>query len=220
MQPERVAERLAAVRERLARAGGEHVRIVAVTKGFGADEIRAAHAAGCRDIGESYAQETVRKLDGLALDGLRVHFVGHVQTNKVRQLAPLVDVWDSVDREPVVAEVAKRAPGAPVLLQVNTTGEPAKSGILPAELPELLRAARHAGLRVEGLMTIGPTEGGPAAARPAFALLRRLVDEHDLAECSMGMSGDLEVAVEEGSTQVRVGTAIFGDRPRRERHVG
>lgn len=215
-----IAERFAAVRERVQRAGGEGVRIVAVTKGFGADAIREVLDAGCTDLGESYAQETVAKLPGCDLTGATLHFIGQLQTNKVRSLVPWVQCWDSVDRPSLVHELARRAPGARVLVQVNTTGEGAKAGVAPDELPALLELGRDEGLVVEGLMTIGPTGGGAEAARPAFRLLRRLVDEHGLTECSMGMSGDLDVALAEGSTQVRVGTAIFGDRPRREPHVG
>lgn len=144
-----------------------------------------------------------------------MHFIGQLQSNKVRQLAGFVDVWETVDRPRLVDEVAKRAPGATVLLQVDTSGEPGKGGCAPGDVPDLLRAARRAGLVVDGLMTVGPTAGGPEAARPGFRLVRRLVDDLGLATCSMGMSGDLEVAVEEGSTQVRVGTALFGARSAR-----
>lgn len=231
---------VAAVRERLDRAGGSEVRLVAVTKGFGPDAVRAVLEAGCPDIGESYAQETVAKCSALGLpldvDARHgdphsgdhrsgdvvpvVHFVGRLQSNKVRVLVPFVDRWDSLDRTDIVDAVARRAPGARVLLQVNTSGEDAKAGVAPDEVGVLVERARHAGLEVDGLMTIGPLHGGPEAARPGFRLLRRLADDHGLAECSMGMSDDLEVAVEEGSTQVRVGTAIFGPRPERAGQVG
>lgn len=209
---------LEAVRERLRRAGGEGVTLVAVSKGFGADAIRRVVAAGCTHIGESYAQEAVPKL--LELDPRpTVHFIGRLQTNKVRSLVGLVDVWETVDRPSLVDELARRVPDATVLVQVNTTGESSKSGVAPSEVSGLLDRARAAGLRPIGLMTIGPTGGGPEAARPCFRLLRSLVDEHGLSVCSMGMSDDLEVAVEEGSTEVRVGTAIFGPRPPLEPQV-
>jgi len=206
-----VAERVATVRENLARAGGEGVRLVAVTKTFGIDAIHAAIAAGCDGIGENKAQELVTKVQMLE-NRPPVHFIGRLQTNKVRLLAALVDVYESVDRTSLAEELAKRAPGATVLVQVNATGEQDKGGVPVAEVPALVDACRTLGLRVAGLMTVGPTEGGAQAARPAFRVVRALRDELRLDVCSMGMSGDYEVAVEEGSTQVRVGSVLFGTR--------
>jgi uncharacterized pyridoxal phosphate-containing UPF0001 family protein len=155
----------------------------------------------------------VSKAPVASAEGLAVHFIGQLQSNKVRLLAGLVDVWETVDRPRLVAELARRSPGARVLVQVDTTGEPGKGGCPLADVPELVVAAGAAGLVVEGLMTVGPTEGGPEAARPGFRAVRRLVDELGLTTCSMGMSADLDVAVEEGTTEVRVGTALFGARP-------
>jgi PLP dependent protein len=146
--------------------------------------------------------------------GLAVHFIGQLQSNKVRPLAGLVDVWETVDRSRLVGELARRAPGSRVLVQVDATGEPGKGGCPLSDVPALVAEAVAAGLIVEGLMTVGPTEGGPEAARPGFRAVRRLVDELGLTTCSMGMTADLDVAVEEGSTEVRVGTALFGARPR------
>jgi PLP dependent protein len=174
--------------------------------------VTAAASAGCRAIGENYAQELVVKAPVAAAAGLAVHFIGQLQTNKVRQLAGLVDVWETVDRPRLVAELARRAPGARILVQVDTTGEAGKGGCPVADVPALVAAAGDAGLVVEGLMTVGPTDGGPEAARPGFRTVRRLVDDLGLVTCSMGMSGDLEVAVAEGATEVRVGTALFGPR--------
>jgi pyridoxal phosphate enzyme (YggS family) len=210
-----VAERLAAVRDRIARAGGAGIEVLAVTKTFGADAVRAARAAGCQAIGENYAQEVVAKLGGEGGDvraGLAVHFIGQLQTNKVRQLAPIVDVWETVDRPSLVTELAKRVPGAVVLVQVDTSDESGKGGCAVADVPALVDRARQAGLVVRGLMTVGPTAGGPETARAGFRTVRGLVDDLELEVCSMGMSGDLEVAVEERSTQVRVGSALFGPR--------
>jgi pyridoxal phosphate enzyme (YggS family) len=203
-----VAANLAAIRARI----GDDVEIVAVTKGFGPDAVRAAASAGLRLVGENYAQELLAKAPAAREAGVAVHFIGQLQTNKVRQLAPLVDVFESVDRPRLVQELAKRAPGATVLVQVDTTGEPGKGGCPVADVPSLVATAREAGLHVDGLMTVGPTTGGPEAARPGFRTVRRLADELGLRTCSMGMSGDLEVAVAEGSTRVRVGTALFGAR--------
>ena len=186
-----------------------------MTKGFGPDAVRAAAAAGLRMIGENYAQELVTKAPVAASSGLAVHFIGQLQSNKVRQLAGTVDVYETVDRRRLVDELVKRAPGATVLVQVDTTGEPGKGGCPVDDVAALVEAARAAGLDVDGLMTVGPTTGGPEAARPGFRTVRRLVDDLGLRTCSMGMSADLDVAVAEGSTRVRVGTALFG--PRRTR---
>lgn len=214
-----IQDALASVRARLARAGGHDVRIVAVTKGFGPHAIVSAASAGLLDIAESYAQEVVAKLPevepGDLLAGLDVHFIGRLQTNKVRLLAPWITRWDSLDRTSVIDEVARRRPGARVLIQVNSTGEADKGGAAPAEVEALVGRAREAGLCVEGLMTVGPTALGPQAAAPGFAAVRALVDRLGLTVCSMGMSDDLEVAVAHGSTEVRIGSALFGSRPRR-----
>jgi pyridoxal phosphate enzyme (YggS family) len=218
IDPAAVAIRVEAIRERIrARAPGREVCLVAVTKGFGADAIAAAAAAGVADVGENYAQELLAKLDGLTLPvGVarpRIHFIGRLQSNKVRSLAGAVDCWQSVDRPSLVAPLARAAPGATVLVQVNVSDEPAKGGCVPGAVDGLVDAARAAGLEVAGLMAVGRT-GPPERARPGFRLLRSLVDRLALPVCSMGMSGDLEVAIEEGSTMVRVGSALFGDRPR------
>ena len=194
---------------------GTEVSILAVTKGFGPEALTAAAAAGVRAIGENYAQELLTKAPVAAELGLAVHFIGQLQTNKVRQLAAPVAVWETVDRPRLVAEIARRAPGATVLVQAATTGEQGKGGCPLADVPALVAAAGDARLGVAGLITVGPTTGGPDAARPGFRAVRRLVDELGLATCSMGMSADLEVAVEEGATEVRVGTALFGPRAAR-----
>jgi pyridoxal phosphate enzyme (YggS family) len=214
-----VAERLADVRRRIERAGGgPEVAVLAVTKGFGPEAIAAAVIAGCPSVGENYAQELLAKLDALdaldALEGRRpeVHFIGRLQSRKVRALAGVVDVWQTIDRPVLVDEVARRAPGARIMVQVNVSDEPQKGGCAPGEAPALVTAAREAGLDVEGLMTVGRT-GRPDAAREGFRMLRLLADEVGVRQRSMGMSEDLEVAVSEGSTMVRVGTALFGDRP-------
>ena len=206
-----VAERVATVRSNVARIGGEGVRLVAVTKTFGIDAIHAAVAAGCDGIGENKAQELVTKMQVLE-NRPPVHFIGRLQTNKVRSLAALVDVFESVDRKSLAEELAKRAPGATVLVQVNATGEQHKGGVPIVETPDLVDVCRSLGLRVAGLMTVGPTEGAAEAAGPAFRAVRALRDELGLEVCSMGMSDDYEVAVAEGSTQVRVGSVIFGPR--------
>jgi pyridoxal phosphate enzyme (YggS family) len=210
-----VADRLAAVRARIVAAGGgDHVEVLAVTKGFGPEAVLAAVGAGCTRIGENYAQELLAKRDALGgWPAVEVHFIGRLQSNKVRSIAGAVDVVESVDRASLVTELARRSPGQRVLVQVDTTGDPGKGGCPVDEVVGLVEVARAAGLAVEGLMTVGPTEGPPEAARDGFRIVRALVDELGLATCSMGMSGDLEVAVDEGSTQVRIGSALFGARP-------
>jgi pyridoxal phosphate enzyme (YggS family) len=214
-----LAARLDSVHERIAGAGGDPaaVQLVAVTKGFGTDVVRAALAAGLVELGENYAQELEAKADDLdaapAAAEPRWHFIGRLQRNKVRKIAPLVRLWQSVDRLSLGAEIAQRSPGAVVLVQVGLTGEASKGGCSEAMLPAVLDGLADLGLHVRGLMTVGPL-GRPEDARPAFRKLRQLADRYDLVECSMGMSDDLEVAVEEGTTMVRLGSALFGPRPR------
>lgn len=207
-----VAERLAEVQERIARAGGVGVSVLPVTKTFGIEACWAAYRAGLGAVGENYAQEVVAKL-GEVERPFEVHFIGQLQTNKVRQLAPIISVYETVDRPSVVAELAKRVPGARVLVQAAAIDEPGKGGCPLADVPALVESASAAGLTVQGLMTVGPTEGGPEAARAGFRATRAMMESLGLSICSMGMTDDLEVAVQEGSTQVRVGSALFGARP-------
>ena len=211
VDPDLVASRVAAVRARISGITDRAVSIVAVTKTFGIDAMEAAWRAGCDAVGENYAQELLAKAPGVPA-GCPVHFIGRIQSNKVRQIAPIVALWESVDRDRVVDEIARRAPGARVLLQVDTTAEPGKGGCDPGALDGLLARAREAGLVVEGLMTVGPTGGSRDDCARAFSLLRRLADDRGLLECSMGMSEDWETAVAEGSTEVRLGSALFGAR--------
>ena len=209
---EQVAEAVERVRNRIAEAGADPaaVRLVAVTKGFGTDAVAAAVAAGVADVGESYADELAAKASASGPEP-RWHFLGRLQSNKVRKVAAVVELWQSVDRPILVRRIGERAPGAQVLVQVNASGEAAKGGCRPDEAAALVAAADEAGLRVRGLMAIGPA-GHPEEARPGFRLVRELADRLGLPERSMGMSGDLEVAVQEGSTMVRVGRALFGPR--------
>ena len=209
-----VRDRTEAVRERIRAAGGHDVEIVGVTKGADVDAVRAAVSAGIRCIGENFAQEMIPKVRSARSLGLSFesHFIGQLQTNKVRQLAEVVDVWQSVDREAAAEEIARRAPGSRVLVQVNLTGGAGKGGCSPAELDALVAHAVGLGLEVDGLMTVGPTNLEPTATRAAFRATRAAVDRLGLRTCSMGMSADLEIAVQEGATLLRIGTAIFGER--------
>jgi pyridoxal phosphate enzyme (YggS family) len=201
--------------DEIERSWSHGVSVVGVTKGFGSDAVIAAVAAGCDSIGENYAQELLDKRSTIEQLRPEVHFIGRLQRNKVRLLVGVVDIWCSLDRTSLIEEVAQRDPGARVLIQVDTTGDPAKGGCAVGDVPALVERAKDRGLHVCGLMTVGPTAGGSEAARPGFREVRGLVDRLGLDVCSMGMSGDLEVAVAEGSTEVRVGTALFGDRPPR-----
>jgi PLP dependent protein len=190
------------------------VEILGVTKGFGVDAIEAAVSAGCTMVGENYAQELLGKLAALdaATAQPSIHFIGRLQSNKIRQLAAAVDVWESVDRASLLDEIARRRPGATVLIQVNATGEVGKGGCPPAEVEVLVEQARNLNLDLNGVMTVGPTDGDVGATRRAFEVARRLADAFDLPTCSMGMTDDLDIALDAGTTRVRVGTALFGPR--------
>lgn len=211
IDPHEVALRVQQIREEVVRASSAPVAIIAVTKTFGHDAIRAAVTAHCDAVGENYAQEVLAKVEESPI-GLPIHFIGAIQSNKVRQLAPYISLWQGVDRESVISELGKRAPGAEVLLQVNTTNEETKSGVRPQDVESLLAAGVKAGLTVRGLMTIGPTSGDRGDAEKAFLSLRSLADSLHLPECSMGMSDDYRVAVECGSTMIRIGSRLFGPR--------
>ena len=205
------AERLAAVTDRIVAAGGDldRVTIIAVTKGFGAEAVEAALAAGLADIGENYAQELLAK--SALVPGPRWQFLGGIQRRKVRLVAPVVHRWHSVDRLEVGVEIMKRAPGARVLVQVAAWNEPQKGGVAVDDVEPLVAALSETGLHVEGLMSVAP-QGSAEQARTGFAAVRSLADRLGLAECSMGMSDDFEVAVQEGATMVRLGRVLFGPR--------
>ena len=173
------------------------------------DRVAAVVAAGVVDVGENRAQELTAKAPALEGTGARWHFLGQLQRNKVRTLAPWVVCWQSVDRDQLGAEIARRAPGARVLVEVNLAGEAAKGGCQPSGAPGLVDSLRATGLDVAGLMAVPPADDDP---RRWFARLRELGAHLGLAELSMGMSGDFEIAVEEGATMVRVGRALFGAR--------
>jgi pyridoxal phosphate enzyme (YggS family) len=207
-----IAERVAEVRGRIAdaaaRAGRDPatITLVAATKTVDAGRVQQVVDAGVADVGENRAQELLTKT---AVQGARWHFLGQLQRNKVRQLAPWVTCWQSVDRAELGTEIARRAPGARVFVEVNVGEEPQKGGCAPAGVPALVDALRGAGLDVAGLMTVPPHGDDP---RPWFARLRDQAESLGLPELSMGMTDDYEVAVEAGATTVRVGRALFGSR--------
>ncbi len=209
-----VAERADGFRELIAAHAGRPVKIVAVTKRFGPEAVKAALAAGIVDIGENYAQELVSKADlvGDVQPRPRWHFIGHVQRNKVRLVADLVVMWHSVDSAKLGREIAKRSPGASILVQVNATASESQSGVPAADVPELVGQLRDLDLDVQGLMTIGAADD-LSATEELFHRVRRIADDLGLPECSMGMSGDVKAALIAGSTMIRVGTGLFGPRP-------
>lgn len=207
------------IRQRIVDAGGDpsHIDIVAVTKGFDTSALEAAATAGLMMIGENYAQELCAKWDQLrpeVRDRLDVHFIGRLQSNKVRQLAGLVDLWQSVDRTRLVREIARHSPGAAILVQLDVSGASTQGGCGLGDAPDLIGQARDVGLEVRGCMAIGP-QGSPGDIEAAFAEVIRFADRHDLEHRCIGMSADLEHAVQAGSTMVRIGTALFGERPAR-----
>jgi len=219
-----VAENLAAVRERVATAAGDagrqaaDVTLVAVSKVHGPDRIEAALEAGQRVFGENRVQEAMAKYPALKAQhpDLVLHLIGPLQTNKARDAVQLFDVIESLDRPKLARALAKemeKVGRRPVcFIQVNTGEEPQKAGVAPEETDAFVVLCRdELGLPVEGLMCIPPLEEEPALH---FALLREIAKRNDLAGLSMGMSGDFETAIRFGATHVRVGTAIFGARPK------
>ncbi len=229
--PAALRARLDSVRERIARAAGRAGRdpasvcLVAISKTFPADDVRAAALAGQVHFGENKVQEALQKMSETSDLSLNWHLVGHLQTNKARKAASAFDVVHSVDNAALVATLDEAAATSgrslELLVQVDLAGEPTKHGARPEDLPPILEAARRCkATRVVGLMILPPAYADPEQARPFFASLRCLRDDlvargadaSMLAELSMGMSGDFEVAVEEGATIVRVGSAIFGPR--------
>jgi PLP dependent protein len=216
---ERVQARICSAAERAGRTG-EEIRLVAVSKTVEPARIRAALAAGVREIGENYLQEALPKFHELRGQSVIRHFIGHLQRNKAGSAAEWFDVVQSIDSEPLARALGRRAAAldrtVEALIEVNISGESSKFGVAPAAALSLAETvAQLPGLRLAGLMGIGPLEGDAAATRQAFRTLAGLFNHLPTAHrqiLSMGMSGDFELAIEEGSTMVRVGTAIFGAR--------
>jgi pyridoxal phosphate enzyme (YggS family) len=226
-----IAERLTSIRERIAAAAAvagrapSSVRLVAVSKTFQVEAVREAYAAGQRDFGENKVQEALEKMASSADLPIRWHLLGHLQSNKARKAAAsftTIHSLDSVELLRKLDDAAAAADRSPELLvQVDLAGETTKSGVRPADVPRIFEAAAGCkAAQVVGLMTLPPAPELPEDARPWFRKLRDLRDQWlaagvpapMLRELSMGMSADFEVAVQEGSTMVRVGTAIFGSR--------
>lgn len=204
-----IADRVSVVLAEVRALGGPGVEIVAVTKGHDVEIARHVLAAGVQDLGENVAAELAGK--AALLREARWHAIGRVQRNKVRVLAPLVHLWHSVDRHELGTEIARRAPGATVLVQVNASGEPQKGGCEPSAVPDLVEHLYALGLEVRGVMTIG-VAGDREATRSAFRRTAAIADALDLPVRSMGMSEDWRDAIEAGSTMVRIGRALVGER--------
>lgn len=218
-----IAENLSRVRERIeaaccraGRAPGDVV-LIGVTKTHLAEAIEEAYEAGLRDFGENRVQEALPKIAALSAKGLRPrwHLIGHLQTNKAKTASEAFDILHSVDSLRLAQALSRQAgEQLPILLEVNVAQEATKFGFTPGELPQALSdisTLEH--IDVRGLMTVAPQTDDREAVRPVFARLRELRDRLALRELSMGMTDDFEVAIEEGATMVRVGRAIFGERP-------
>lgn len=226
-----ISERLSQIRARMAAAAGtagrdlSSIRLVAVSKTFPVEAVREAYAAGQREFGENRVQEGLQKIGETTDLNIRWHLLGHLQTNKARKAGPAFAMVQSVDSVELIQKLDAAAVEAgrtpELLIQVDLAGEATKFGATPAEVPRLFEAAGACrAASVVGLMTLPPVPDTPEDARPFFRRLRNLRDEwlaagvpaSMLRELSMGMSGDFEVAIQEGATIVRVGTAIFGSR--------
>ena len=227
----KLKQRLENIRERIRRAADscnrdpDSIRLVTVSKTVPADTVKAAIEAGAKILGENYVQEAREKFDALVHYPVSWHFIGHLQSNKAKYAVRLFDLIHSVDSLKLARALDKEAKKVdkiqPILIQVNISGEETKSGISAAEVPGLiLEVSQLENLSLEGLMTMPPYFYQPEKVRPYFAALRELRDRLkdqpipnvSMDELSMGMTGDFEVAIEEGATLVRIGTAIFGER--------
>jgi len=219
----RVRERIDAARQRAGRPEGS-VRLVAVTKTVGVHEVEIVAGLGVKVVGENRVREGMRKRAEVQSD-IEWHMIGNLQRRKVRDAVGTFDMVHSVDRLELAEEINKRAAAAgkvvPALIEVNTSGEPGKHGIAPDELAPFVEAiVRLDRIHVHGLMTMAPFVADPEEVRPYFASLRECADRIrpmdvpgiEMGELSMGMTNDFEVAIEEGATMVRIGTAIFGPR--------
>lgn len=217
---ETLAQRLAGVRRRIAAAAARahrdpaRIMLLAVTKVFPAQVICDAYALGLREFGENYVQEFETKLPEVSgLTGARFHLIGHLQSNKSARAAEIFQCIQTVDSPKLARRLNETGRPLDVLLEVKLSPEQAKAGAAPADLPALVAAVRECpNLRLLGLMTMPPWSADQEQSRPYFRRLRELAAGHHLEHLSMGMSHDLEAAIEEGATIVRVGTALFGPR--------
>ena len=228
-----ISDNINSIREKISRAcaragrSSSEITLLAVGKTFPSPAVREAVEAGVADIGENYVQELLSKRRDLSGSDVRWHFIGHLQSNKVKNVAPWIHMIHAVDSTALAIEIDRRAAKAgrviECLLEVNTTGEHTKFGVAPGEVTALVRSlASCDNISLGGLMTIGPFLPDAEGSRPMFRRLRELKDEIiSLAQAnvtmrhlSMGMTGDFEVAIDEGATLVRIGTGVFGPRTR------
>ena len=213
-------EKLEQVETRIANAAAragrkrDDITLLAVTKKFPPAAIREAYQLGLREFGENYVQEfEIKRADLTDLSGARFHFIGHLQSNKSKKAAEIFDVIQTVDSAKLAERLNAEQKPLEVMIEVKLSSEEAKAGVEPEAVPALVEAIRTCShLRLLGLMTMPPWSDDAEPSRPYFAKLRALAEANGLRQLSMGMSHDLEVAIEEGATMVRIGTALFGPR--------
>ena len=207
---EKIQERLEEINEIIAAKAQNQVNLIAVTKGFTHEEVNVATELGIKNFGENYAQELLAKNPFVDAE-ISWHYIGQLQSNKIRKVSHLVDVWHSVTSLKLAKEIHNRNDQAKILLQVSVLGPSNSKGFEAEELPDLIFQLRDENIDVSGLMTMG-VPGDMVATRFVFERLRKLADTFELSECSMGMSDDFEIALESGSSMIRIGSAIFGNR--------
>ena len=207
---DQVRERVERITSLIQAKAQNQVTLIGVTKGFTHEEVNIASKLGIKNFGENYAQELLTKYP-LVDSGINWHYIGQLQSNKIRKVAHLVDVWHSVTSLKLAREIHKRNNKAQILLQVSLMGPSNTKGFEVQELPDVVDELRAENIGISGLMTMG-VPNDLVATRSVFEKLRQLADTYELPECSMGMSDDFEVALESGSSMIRVGSAIFGNR--------
>ena len=207
---EEIKERLEEINKIIDAKAQNPVTLIGVTKGFTHEEVNIASELGIKNFGENYAQELLTK-NPLVDPEISWHYIGQLQSNKIRKISHLVDVWHSVTSLKLAREIHKRNDQAQILLQVSLMGPSNSKGFEVEQLPQLISELRDMNIDISGLMTMG-VPGDMVATRVVFKELRKLADTFELPECSMGMSGDFEIALESGASMIRVGSAIFGNR--------
>ena len=207
---DQVRERVERITSLIQAKAQNQVTLIGVTKGFTHEEVNIASKLGIKNFGENYAQELLTKYP-LVDSGINWHYIGQLQSNKIRKVAHLVDVWHSVTSLKLAREIHKRNNKAQILLQVSLMGPSNTKGFEVQELPDVVDELRAENIGISGLMTMG-VPNDLVATRSVFEKLRQLANTYELPECSMGMSDDFEVALESGSSMIRVGSAIFGNR--------
>ncbi len=211
---EGVKERAHELAEVVKTKSGGNAILLPVTKGFGVREVEAVLEVGLTKVGESYAQELLEKAKNITDNRIDWHMIGRIQRNKVKKLSETVDLWHSVDRKELIAEISKYKKGSKILIQVDMNERYQQGGCSPENVPGLIEFASDKGINVEGLMTIG-VDQDVETTRNIFAELAKLSKKMGLKEISMGMSNDFEIAIDYGATILRVGRSIFGERAKK-----